>query len=432
MKTIQIVLLMILFLSAPVGYAREHLTLDDAIELALRDNHDIRVARNQARAVNNTVNLGSAGLLPRVDFVSTMNYRDETASDALGGGSSSSTQNSAAIQATYTLFDGFGNIFSFNKLKKAGDQADLQARSAIEGVVLQVSAAYYDVANAREQLTIAEEALAISNDRLTRAKKQSQYGQANAVDVLSAEVDLNTDSTTLLNAQLTLQKAGRNLNVLLNRELATTYAVDTAVSYLENAERSSFHQSAVENNADYLAALSALDQARLDLKSTYADFLPRLDMQLSYGYNQTTPDWRIDYDDPASSFAAMLTLNFNIFNGFQNKIKTQNAKLDVRNQEIYEHEFRLDLERLVANAYDAYTSSLEVLALQVRNLESAKMNFTRTQELYKLGQATTTTFREAQLNLIRARNNISTAKYSAKLNELQLMKLAGRLVESAG
>ncbi|MBN2226406.1 MAG: TolC family protein [candidate division Zixibacteria bacterium] len=431
MKTLTMAVVLILFMAA-VGSAQEQLTLDKAIELALRDNHAVRVARNDARATKNTVNIGSAGLLPKVDFISTMNYRDEAASDAQGGANTTSTQNSASIQATYTLFDGFGNIFSFKKLKKTGVQAELQARNTIETVILQVSQAYYDVANSQEQLAIAEEALAISNDRLVRAKKQSQYGQANAVDVLSAEVDLNTDSTSLLNARLNQKEACRNLNVLLNRDLDTKFTVGTDVDYLDHPDRSEFHRSALANNAEYLSALNFLEQARLDLKGAYADFMPQVNVQMSYGYSQSSPDWRVNYDDPAKTYSAFVTLNFNIFNGFQNKIKTQNARLDVRNQEIYENEVRLDLQRLVANAYDAYANSLEVLALQERNLESARLNFKRTQDLYNLGQVTTTTFREAQLNLVRARNNISTAKYAAKLNELHLMKLGGRLVEADG
>ena len=66
--------------------------------------------------------------------------------------------------------------------------------------------------------------------------------------------------------------------------------------------------------------------------------------------------------------------------------------------------------------------------LEEKNLESAELNFKRTQELFNLGQVTTTQFREAQLNLISARNNISSAKYTAKLLEIELMRLSGQLL----
>ena len=73
-----------------------------------------------------------------------------------------------------------------------------------------------------------------------------------------------------------------------------------------------------------------------------------------------------------------------------------------------------------------------VLDLESSSLEAAKLNFKRTQELYHLGQVTTTQFREAQLNLIRAKSSMSWAKYEAKLNEIILMKLSGRLLPLEG
>ena len=88
----------------------------------------------------------------------------------------------------------------------------------------------------------------------------------------------------------------------------------------------------------------------------------------------------------------------------------------------------------MANGYDAYQNSRLVLDLETQNLEAAELNFQRSRDLYRLGQATGTQFREAQLNLIRSKNRLQTAKYNAKLNELTLLKLSGQLVgeESLG
>ena len=47
-----------------------------------------------------------------------------------------------------------------------------------------------------------------------------------------------------------------------------------------------------------------------------------------------------------------------------------------------------------------------------------------------LNQLTTTQFREAQLNLVRARSNHSAAKYSAKIKEIELLRLTGQLIKS--
>ena len=55
-------------------------------------------------------------------------------------------------------------------------------------------------------------------------------------------------------------------------------------------------------------------------------------------------------------------------------------------------------------------------------------NFNRTQEKYKLGQATSIEFRQAQLNLINSELNRNQAKYAAKIAELTVLQLSGELL----
>ena len=66
--------------------------------------------------------------------------------------------------------------------------------------------------------------------------------------------------------------------------------------------------------------------------------------------------------------------------------------------------------------------------LEKKYVEASELNFKRTRELYSLGQVTTTQFREAQLNLIRSRSNVATAKYEAKIKEIDLLRLTGQLI----
>ncbi len=409
-------------------YGQEMLSLDDAIVIALEGNHDIRIARNDQKITDNQVGLGNAGLLPKVDLVAVSRYLDETLPDSLAGVTTRTTTNTAQIQASYTLFDGLNNIYTYKLLKAGGQQGELQSRNTIEQTVLQVSQAYYDVSSAYEQLTITREALAISNDRLARARKRAEYGQANTIEVLSAEVDLNTDSTSVLNAALAFDEARRNLNVLLNRDINTEFAVDTDVDYIDNPGLEYYNNHAFENNASYLMALNYLKQAKYGLAIANSSFLPELSLSAYYGYMQSSPDFKIDYNDPIKDMSVSATLSFNLFNGFRDKINRQNAKLSVKNNQLYIDQLELQLAGDIINAHKLYENSLTVLTLQQSNLRSADLNFSRTEELFNLGQATTTTFREAQLNLIRAKSNISTAKFNAKLNELQLLRLSGLLL----
>ena len=118
-----------------------------------------------------------------------------------------------------------------------------------------------------------------------------------------------------------------------------------------------------------------------------------------------------------------------MFNGFQSSIRRQNARIELQNAKLLEQKALSELEKQVADTWQEYLNTLDILEFQKKNLETAELNFRRSKELYVLGQLTTTTFREAQLNLINARKSIASAGYDAKILELKLKRFAGKLVQ---
>lgn len=403
------------------------LSLQDAIALALEKNPDIQVARNEERIAKNNVHVGNAGLLPKIDFVSKGSYAENPGSSLPA--SAESTTSTAQVQVSYTLFNGFGNIYTFRKLKSAGELGTLQARNNIEQIIIDVSKAYYDLANAVEQLAAAGDAVEISAERLKRAKLRSEYGQANSQEVLSAMVDANNDSVSWLQAQLQKDNAERALNLLLGRSPDTSCSVGTSVTFNPVMTSDSLKASAFKGSAEYLIARKAVQQSRFDLLQARSEFFPQIAVQTGYGLSRTADGFDIGLGDTEPGVSASLSLNYNIFNGFQSVIKNQNARIALLNREILEQKAASVLEKKVADTFYAYQNSREILRFQETVIASAELNFRRTRELYILGQVTNTTFREAQLNLVQARKNIASARFEAKKLELQLMRLAGTLLK---
>ncbi len=414
-----------LFLVSPLS-AAELLSLDDAIAEALSRNQDIQVARGEEKISSNNVNIGNAGLLPKIDLVGSVNYQDNE--EPAMSGLTEFTSTSATLQASYTLFDGLGNIYTFRKLKSAGRLGRFQARNTIEQVILQVSEAYYRLADASVQVAVAEEALAISGDRLKRARLRSEYGQANSLEVLSASVDANADSVAWKEAVLGMDNANRELNLLLNRSISTSYKVKSEVSFDNSLNKEEILRSAEQFFSAYLVARESVKQAEYELGITRSDFFPELGVQAGYGFSNTLEGFEPGTDDLSGSFSAALTLNVNLFNGFQSSIRNQNARIALKNRKLLEQKALSELEKQVADTWQEYQNTLDILEFQKKNLETAELNFRRSKELYVLGQLTTTTFREAQLNLINARKSIASAGYDAKILELKLKRFAGLLV----
>lgn len=393
----------------------ERLSYDRAISIALEENLKIKMARNNALIARRNAHIGNARLLPKLELSGTASYQD---------GSSST---SAQILASYTLFDGLSNVLNWKKLLSGKRLGNLEARNQIEQILLEVSTAYYSAASAYEQLIIAEELLQISRERLERAKKRSIYGRATTIDVLSAQVDFASDQVTLIQTRFLWQEASRNLNVLLNRDVNRQFQVETAVNFRIGASLENLISRALESNASYLSALEYLRQLQLDVKISASVFYPQLDITGSYGLSQSMEGWGITLNDPQENTRIGLNLQLNIFDGFKNLIQRKIAKIELKNQELSVNDQRLTLKNQLINSHEAFKNKLLELELEKQYVNAAELNFKHTQELFKLGQVTTTQFREAQINLIRSRSSVATAKYDAKLKEIELLQLSGQL-----
>ena len=79
-----------------------------------------------------------------------------------------------------------------------------------------------------------------------------------------------------------------------------------------------------------------------------------------------------------------------------------------------------------SKTYYVYTK--EIFKIQKKQVETATYNFNRSQAQYKLGSITAIEFRQAQINLTNAQNQRTIAKYQAKLAELQLIQITGKLL----
>jgi outer membrane protein len=423
MKYLSLILILVI-LPWSFIHPQEPLTFRQAIAIALENNHQALIARNTAEIAQNNVNPGNAGLLPGIGLTADAAYQD--GGPGITGGSATAT--GARVQVAYTLFDGLGNLYRYKKLQVGGELGELEARLAIENTLMQVSRAFYTAASAHENLKIARQLLAISEERLARAEKRSAYGQARTVDVLAARVDYQADRVTAARADFQWADSRRALNVLLGRRQDHDFTIDAEVESRREFDPEQLKHAALDGNAAYLAAGKRLTQAGHDLRIARSQYLPRLDFSGSYGYSQTAPRFHIGFNGAEPSLRLGAALSVNLFDGFKRKIQAQNAKIQQKNRRLALDETRLNLEKEVISAYESYKTSLLVLDLEKKYVEAAELNFKRTRELYNLGQVTATQFREAQLNLVRSRSNVSTAKYQARLEEIELLRLTGRLI----
>ncbi|TYP92022.1 outer membrane protein [Fodinibius salinus] len=412
------------------------LSLSQAVGLALEKNHNITIARNRAEIDENNATLGNAGYLPSLTANgsyrksienTTLNFSGNTPDTSRTG--SISSQLAGSLNAQYTLFDGFGNAYRLKSLKRQAKLGSVQSRLEIENTLLQVIQRYLQTIARAELATINRQSIDISEQRFKRAQKQYQMGGRTKVNLLNAEVALNQDSIRYVQSNADLQDAKRNLLVLLGEQPSGDIHVQKQISINRELNLQELMQSALQNNASLVTSELETKLAEVSLKQSRSDRYPQLNAEASYNYTRSQSEANLLSFQETNGLTGTLSLSFNIFNGFQRKIDIQNAKIRLRNSKEQQQLAQKQLRRDMRNAYEDYSTNIFLLDKQQLNVQTAELNFRRTQKAFKLGQVSNTEFREAQLNLLQARQELVNLKVNAKLSEIELLKLGGRLLE---
>ncbi len=435
--TIRIAITYLLFFVGLSLSAQQILSPKEAVELALEHNFGIKIANNAVEVADNNTSILNSGYLPTVTGNAGVThsiddneseFSDDNIPDTVLKGAESSRYN-ASVGLNYTLFDGLGRLYNYKRLKEEHQLSELDARETIETTMLQIFSIYYTIAQLSENVDALGQTIEISKDRLVRAEYQFDYGQSTKLGVLNAQVDINNDSISLISVKQQLRNTKRDLNVVLGNQLSNEFKVDTSIDFMLQLNKEELLEKTKANNVSLLQAEKNINISKFDIKTSKAQFLPTVGLTGTYGWNKS--------NNNAASFVAVSTntglsggisLSWNLFDGGSTITQVKNAKINLENQQFLKEQLVIEIERDFNNAWDDFQNKLKIYQIQEDNINTSQNNFNRTQEKFKIGQATSIEFRQAQLNLLNAELSRNQAKYDAKLAELTVLQLGGELL----
>ncbi|MCO5725740.1 TolC family protein [Robiginitalea marina] len=423
-----------------LSYGQEPiLSREEAVAQALENNLGIQVSENLRDIDENNASLLNSGYLPTLSAngggsIDRQNTEGQLANGDIREAIGAETRRyNASLNLNYVLFDGLGRYYDYKRFQERSKQSELEVRQTIEITLLQLFSVYYEVARLEENTANLREALNISKNRLERARYQFDFGQNTGLDVLNAEVDVNTDSVNLLNAEQLLRNTKRDLNLVLNRDLSLGFEADTTVQFLPALQIEEMLDDARENNVRMLLAEKDIRISEYNMKAARSGYLPTVGLTGSYGWNESTNNSPLAFvlQNTSTGLNGSINLTWNLFDGGRTLNTTRNARITYENQQLLKEQTGLEVERDIQNAWGNYQNARYVLMVQEKNLQTNLDNFNRSKERYELGQITSIEFRQAQLNLLNAELTRSQAKYNAKLAELQLLQVSGQLLNVA-
>jgi outer membrane protein TolC len=419
------------------SHAQEEVyTLEKCIGIGLERNYSIRIIQNEEQISSNNATPGNAGYLPTIDLSggldgSIYNYDYDYTDGTSGRADKINTETaSAGINLNWTVFDGFGIQADYDKLKELQQMGRLNTRIAIEDLVANIAAEYYNLIRQRIRLRNLRSAVRLSKERLRIVEERYIIGSMSRLDLQQAKVDFNADSSKLLTQFETVNASQIRLNELMgvdsvNRRLKVQDTVPIQSSLLEEKI---LWEKTLTNNASLLASHKSKTISQLDYKKIRSRNYPYLRLNAGYGYAGSRYETGNIELQKRLGLNYGLTVGFTLFDGMNRRREQQNARIQIKNTELRIQELELGLKADLSNLWMAYRNNLELWELEKENLIAAQENYEIAIERYKLGDLSGIELREAQNNLLEAEERRSIAEYNTKLCEISLLQLSGQIL----
>ncbi|MEW5674944.1 TolC family protein [Flavobacterium enshiense] len=415
------------------GNAQEVLTLEDAVQIALKNNYDIRLASNNLKIDETGVGVANAGMLPRLDATFTQNNSIQNTKQTQSTGAVRELDNAKNNSMTYgvnlgwTVFDGLGMFARYDQLKELQKQGETELKLAIMTRVSDVMSGYYDLVQQQQLLSALDTTIVISKQRLKTAENRFTIGKAAKLEVLNAQVDLNTDKSNLLKQQELLHNAKIRFNELLARETDADFKVVETGTTDDKLQLAELRELTKKQNPQLQLALINKRVAELNLKQVKANRYPTVNLNAGYAFTESESSLGFVSQSSGRGLNYGVSAAIPVFNGFLQHRNEKIAKLQVENTAMAIEQQNKSIDTQLASAFQTYKTNIELAKLEQDNETIAKRNLEITMDKFKIGTVPTIEFRTAQENYINAVARHSSAKFQAKISEIALQEIAGNI-----
>ncbi|MFA6819801.1 MAG: TolC family protein [Bacteroidaceae bacterium] len=416
-----------------VNISAQHLSMQDAIDIALKKNFDIIVSRSQAEInkLNNTK--GNAGMLPTVGLQATgdASYEDAYQKQSTGIVNKYSSQFNTDLSTnailSWTLFDGGRMFITKNKLSEMQSLGEFQFRSRVMDVMYNVIAAYFDIVCQKEQLKSIFEVINYNRQREAIAQTGFNAGTLAKTELLQAQIDLNVAMETSINQRHAIDVARKELNILLGRNPDTAIEVSDTIPFASVPDKNTMMLKLESSNADLLTLKKQIDVAELSMKEAQKSSAPNLHFNGGYSFSMGAHTQGNLRNEHSNGIQVGATLSIPIYTAGETKRKVSVAQTELQIAQSNLDQTRLEVNKEVQNAYSDFESQQELLKIERKNNLLSKENLEISMQRLRLGQTTSLEVHQAQENYAQSSLRLINFEYNLKMAETKLRQMISDL-----
>lgn len=407
------------------------LTLDEAVQEALKGNQDYQIARTELEKAEAEIQSATADAYPHLTLGSTYTRNLEVPEIVFGGQTfrlGTENQIDAGLTLKQPIWQG-GKVLAAIKIARTYRKYTEEAVHEVEAeVVFNVRQSFLDVILARDVVNVYRDALAAADLNLEIVSKMQAQGVVSEYEKLRAEVEVANLRPQLLQAQnradLALHALRNFLSLETSDEIELQYSFDSTnvgqVLSLPHITELAIANRSVLRQQDHLKEIT-----RRAVGIAKAENSPKFDFVSQYGWRYQADDFGLDGENWSPNWTASISMSFPIFNGFSTKASVRKAKVDRQQAEMSYEKMREQVELQVRDAFLRYGEANERLQSQRKTIEQAEEGLRISRIRYQNGIGTQLEILSSESALTLARSNFVQATHDAALAVYRLLRVSG-------
>jgi outer membrane protein TolC len=291
------------------GPPSRHVTLQEAVQLALKHNHDIRIAGYTVEEKRQAKEVAKSSYFPSIRNDSNFMHVTDTELIQIRAGSLGVVGGTSIPPANAIISQGGKNfttsgtqitqpLTNLLKIRRENDlaQAELiasRAKAQLTGndVALAVHQVYYTILIAQAHRSATEARIKASEDLQGERVEQVKFGSTLGQDLIDSRAQLLQAKQEMLTTDLQLSDLKLKLNDLTGLPLTTSLDLDPAVpEFQETCPREECVSSAMASHPEILAARAEVQKAEAAVRLAKTDrWVPDVEAYARYSYQENVP-----------------------------------------------------------------------------------------------------------------------------------------------
>ena len=406
-----------------------HLTLDQALEIALSESNIIRIADMTVEKSGYAEKGSYASLYPNVSVSSSYQRtlkKQVMVMDMGGQPMEIKVGRDNNISASASASMPLVNASLWESLKLSGMDVEMaveQARSSKIGMVKQVKQAFYAVLLAQESHKVMSQVYENAQKNYEKTMQRFNVGKASEVENLRAQVTMMNAEPNVSSAENAVLLATWQLKAVMGIALDTDIEVVGDLNDYTNELLTPYvSEDDISNNSSLLQFDIQDRMLESTIRMQKKQYLPTLAANINYNYS-AMGDEKLSWF-PSST--AALSLSLPVFDGFQKRYNIKQSKV-ARSMLALQRE---DTERNLRIAIRNYNDQMELCIknYQAANatVEIAQKSYDISEKMYEVGKATLVELNDAQLALQQAQLTQAQAVYNFMVTKASLDELIGK------